>query len=208
MRLTVSDTGQGMDPHIVERVFDPYFTTKEKGLGTGLGLAVVHGIIKSHGGAVTFQSAPETGTTFNVFLPRIEMEAQPETVRIETVCRGNENILFVDDEKPLAELGKQMLERLGYQVECKTSSIEALELFRAHPHKFDLVITDMTMPNMTGEMLARELMGIRPDIPVILCTGFSETTTEEKAKAMGVKEFVMKPFEMNTLSKTIRKVLG
>jgi PAS domain S-box-containing protein len=208
LRLTVSDTGHGMDPHTMERVFDPYFTTKEKGLGTGLGLAVVHGIVKSHDGAVTFQSAPEKGTTFNVFLPSIKAEAKPESVQIETVCRGSENILFVDDEKPLAELGKQMLERLGYQVECKTSSIEALEVFRAYPHKFDLVITDMTMPNMTGEILARELMGIRPDIPVILCTGFSETTTEEKAKAMGVREFVMKPFEMNKLSKTIRKILG
>ena len=208
LRLTVTDTGQGMDPDIMERVFDPYFTTKEKGLGTGLGLAVVHGIVKSHDGAVTFQSAPEKGTTFNVFLPMIEMESSPETVQTEAVSRGNEHILFVDDEKSLAKLGKQMLERLGYKVECKTSSIEALEAFRAKPEDFDLVITDMTMPNMTGEMLARELIGIRPDIPIILCTGFSETTSEEKAKEVGVREFVMKPLEMNLLAKTIRKILG
>jgi PAS domain S-box-containing protein len=207
IKLTVSDTGHGMDRNIIERIFDPYFTTKEKGMGTGLGLAVVHGIVKSHGGTITVQSEKGKGSVFQVFFPAIETKVVHESEALESLCTGNERILFVDDEKALVDLGKQMLETLGYQAECRTNSIEALESFRTQPDQFDLVITDMTMPNMTGERLAKEMMEIRPDIPIILCTGYSERITREKAIEMGIKEFVLKPFEINHLASIIRRVL-
>jgi CheY-like chemotaxis protein/two-component sensor histidine kinase len=208
LRLTVSDTGHGMTPEVLERIFDPYFTTKEKGEGTGLGLAVVHGIVKSYGGIITVQSDMGKGTTFHVYLPRIKREvtAGPES-RLGEIPTGNERILFIDDDPGLVDISKQMLEHLGYKLVTRTSSIEALKLFRAQPDKFDLVITDMTMPNMTGDKLAKELMEIRPDIPIILCTGYSERITEEKAKAMGIRAFTMKPLVIRDFANTIRKVL-
>jgi PAS domain S-box-containing protein len=172
IKLTAKDTGEGMDKAVMERVFDPYFTTKEKTGGTGMGLAVVHGIVKSHGGAITVYSEPGKGSTFNVFLPRIKVpEGVAETEKMIPLPRGRERILFVDDEPFIVEIGKGMLEHLGYQVTTRTSSIEALEAFRAQPAKFDLVITDMTMPKMTGDKLAKELMRIMPNLPIILCTG-------------------------------------
>jgi CheY-like chemotaxis protein len=207
VRLTVSDTGHGLDPAVMERIFDPYFTTKDKGVGTGLGLAVVHGIVKSHGGTITVYSEVGKGTTFHVLFPRIESVDAEETEVLEPLPKGDERILFVDDEEALVKIGQQMLERLAYEVVPRTSSIEALEAFRAQPDKFDLVITDQTMPNMTGEMLAKELMGIRPDIPIILCTGYSELISKERAKAMGIREYVMKPLVIRELATTIRKVL-
>jgi signal transduction histidine kinase/CheY-like chemotaxis protein len=207
LKLTVSDTGHGIDKKTLERIFDPYFTTKEKGVGTGMGLAVVHGIVRSHGGAITVSSEPGKGTVFNLLFPRVEKEVGDETERFVPPPLGNERILFVDDEKTLVDLGEQMLGRLGYKVVARTSSIEALEAFRADPHKFDMVITDMTMPNMTGDELAEEIMAIRPDVPIIICTGFSESITKEKAKEMGIREFAMKPLVMSDLAKTIRKVL-
>ncbi|MBW2168751.1 MAG: PAS domain S-box protein [Deltaproteobacteria bacterium] len=209
VKLTVSDTGYGMTPEVLERIFEPYFTTKEKGTGTGMGLAVVHGIVKGCGGSIIVESEPGKGTVFHVYLPRIEREevkAEPEATG--PLPTGHERILFVDDELPLVEIGKQILERLGYEVTTRTSSIEALELFKAKPDRFDLVITDMTMPNMTGDRLAKELMKIRPDIPVILCTGFSERITEEKAKEMGIRAFAMKPIVIRDLANTVREVLG
>ncbi|MBC8462651.1 MAG: PAS domain S-box protein [Deltaproteobacteria bacterium] len=210
LKLTVSDTGHGMAPEVLERIFDPYFTTKEKGKGTGLGLSVVHGIVKDHRGAITVESELGKGTTFHILLPRMdhakEVAVEPESrLGIPT---GHERILFIDDEQVLVDLGKQMLELLGYEVITRTSSIEALELFRAQPNKFDLVITDMTMPNMTGEKLAKELMKIRPNIPIILCTGFSEQITEKESKEIGIREFAMKPLVMRDLAKSIRKVLA
>ena len=207
LKLTVSDNGHGMAPEVKERIFDPYFTTKEKGEGTGLGLAMVHGIVKSHGGTITVYSEPEMGSAFHVYLPVMETETDQDTGSEETVPTGSERILFVDDEQPIVDIGKQMIEQLGYTVVTRTSSLEALELFRTKPDEFDLVITDMTMPNMTGEELANELMFIRPDIPIILCTGFSRRVTEKKAKAMGIQAFIMKPILKQELAETIRRVL-
>jgi PAS domain S-box-containing protein len=204
VRLTVSDTGQGISKEVMERIFEPYFTTKEKGVGTGLGLAVTHGIVKSHGGAITLESKPGKGSTFNVYIPRIEKEVTPEHETTEIFPAGRERILFIDDEKVLVEVGKQMLEKLGHEVTTRTSSIEALELFRVKPDQFDLVITDMTMPNMTGDKLAKEIMGIRADIPIVLCTGYSERIGRESAEKMGIRGFVMKPLSMNELANAIR----
>ncbi len=206
--LTVSDTGQGMAPEILERVFDPFFTTKETGEGTGMGLSVVHGIVKSYGGAIYVYSETGIGSSFRVFLPAIERRHQPEK-RVEvTIPAGNENILFVDDERALASMGKEMLEGLGYHVSTITSSIDALELFRRQPDRFDLVVTDMTMPIMTGDELARELIAVRSDVPIILCTGFSTRITEEKAQKIGIRAFVMKPIIRRDLANTIRNVLA
>jgi two-component system cell cycle sensor histidine kinase/response regulator CckA len=207
VRLTVSDTGHGIKPELLERIFDPYFTTKRPDEGSGMGLAVVHGIVKSHGGMITVESKVGEGTTFHIFFPRVEREVTFKTEPLEHFLMGNERVLFVDDEQAMVDMGKQMLEALGYKVAAKTSGTEALEVFRAHPDKFDLVITDQTMPNVTGEMLAQELMRIRPDIPIILCTGYSEVITEEKAKAMGIREFVMKPIVTRNIAETIRSVL-
>jgi PAS domain S-box-containing protein len=208
LRLTVSDTGHGMTPEVIKRIFDPYFTTKDKGEGTGMGLSVVHGIIKSHGGRITVYSEQTKGSTFHVYLPLIqEMTKEPDIDKGAPVLTGDERILFVDDEHALVEIAKDILERLGYEVVTRTSSVEALELFRAQADSFDLVITDMTMPNMTGDKLSRELMKIRSDIPIVLCTGYSERISEEKAKSMGIREFVMKPLVMKDLAKTVRKAL-
>jgi len=208
LRLSISDTGHGMTPEVLERIFDPYFTTKEKGRGTGLGLSVVHGIVKSHKGAINCKSMPGEGTTFEIYLPEIEFKKDALTSRAETRClNGTERILFIDDEQILVKATKERLRYLGYRVVTRTSSIEALDLFQKHPEQFDLVISDIIMPVMTGDKLALEFMKIRPDIPIILCTGYSEHITEEKAKELGVREFLMKPFEIEDLAKTIRKVL-
>jgi len=207
LMLTIRDTGHGMNRETLERIFDPYFTTKEKGVGTGLGLATTHGIVKSHGGAITVESEPGIGSSFNIYLPVIEREIIPEEDKAKPLPTGHERILLIDDEQVLLEIGKQMIERLGYKVITRASSIEALELFRTKPDQFDLVITDMTMPQMTGDKLAGKLMMIRPDIPVILCTGYSEGMTEEKARRMGIREFAMKPLVIQQLANIIRKVL-
>jgi len=209
LRLTVSDTGHGIEKKVIDRIFEPYYTTKEKSGGTGMGLAVVHGIVKSHGGIITVYSKPGKGSTFNVFLPIIEStEAVEETkIRLGRIPTGKEQILFIDDEPAIVDIGKGMLEHLGYKVEVRTSPIEALAAFKALSDKFDLIISDMTMPKMTGDELAKELMAIRPDIPIILCTGFSEHINEEKAKAIGIRKFVMKPFIMREMAEAIRQVL-
>ncbi len=205
--LTVSDTGPGMTPEVLDRLFEPFFTTKERDMGTGMGLAVVHGIVTNHGGTVTVESKSGKGSTFKVYLPRIQKEADTPVESGETIPTGNEKILFVDDEKALVEMGKQMLERLGYEVTTRTSSVEALELFRKQPARFDLVITDMTMPNMTGEILAQAMIDVRPDIPIILCTGYSPQITEESAKKQGIKQFIMKPMVLEEIAKSVREVL-
>ncbi len=207
VRLTVSDTGHGIEPNLIGRIFDPYFTTKEKGVGTGLGLSVVHGIVKGHGGTVSVSSTPGKGATFHVYLPRLKAQAAREARPAEPLPTGNERILLVDDEQTLVQIGQQMLERLGYTVVSRTSPIEASKAFRANPDGFDLVITDQTMPNMTGDKLAKQLMDIKPEIPIILCSGFSELTDEKRARAMGIRAYVMKPLVMSDLAQTIRKVL-
>jgi CheY-like chemotaxis protein len=209
VRLSVSDTGHGIAPELLKRIFDPYFTTKPVGEGTGLGLAVVHGIVKSHRGEITVSSKPGKGTTFHVYLPGMDgTKEAAASQRIEPYRLGRQEcLLFIDDEQALVDVGKQMLEHLGYRVIVRTSSVEALELFRNQPDRFDLVITDMTMPNMTGDRLAREVIGIRPRMPIILCTGFSEHIAEGKVKKMGIRKLVMKPLVMSDLAKTIRRVL-
>jgi PAS domain S-box-containing protein len=207
IKLTVSDTGDGMDRATLERIFEPFFTTKRPGEGTGMGLAVVHGIVKSYEGAVVVESDPGKGTTFEVFLPRIEGDFLPEVDADVPISTGSERILFVDDEEDLVFMVQQMLERFGYRVVTKANSLEALEVFKAQPDQFALVITDQTMPHMTGADLARELLCIRPDIPIILCTGFSEVITADEAKALGVREFVMKPFTPREITETIRRTL-
>ncbi len=207
VKLTVSDTGTGIDHEIKDRIFDPYFTTKEVGKGTGIGLSVVHGIVKSHNGAILVDSQFKKGTTFSIFFPVAEetvvIEAEPD----DEFPTGNERILIVDDEKSMADIGRKRLERLGYEVEARTDPMEALELFRADPDQFDLVITDMTMPHITGDNLVKEILKIRPDMPTILCTGFSEKIDEEKAKKIGAREYIDKPFDRGKLSRLVRKVL-
>jgi PAS domain S-box-containing protein len=207
VRLTVSDTGHGMDADTLERIFDPYFTTKEVGEGSGLGLAVVHGIVRRHEGGIYVQSEPGQGTTFEILFPMTERSQRLQTdTDSQPIRGGGERVLFVDDEEPLATLGERMLHRLGYRVTMKMSSLEAIELFRKDPGSFDLVITDYTMPKRTGIDLAREFLEIRPGIPIILCTGYSEMVSEETVKAAGVRAFLMKPLGLGTLAQTIRKV--
>jgi CheY-like chemotaxis protein len=207
VKLTIADTGQGMNADTLNRIFDPYFTTKEKGKGTGLGLAVVHGIVKGHGGFIDVRSKPGKGTTFELFFPLIVETVKPGDNQPDIIPTGNERILFVDDEVVLTELNKETINRLGYQVECMTSPIEALEAFCAEPERFDLVITDMVMPKMTGDQLADKIMQIRQDIPVILCTGYNDLVTEEKAYKMGIKDFLMKPLSMKDLAHSIRNAI-
>jgi PAS domain S-box-containing protein len=208
LRLTVSDAGAGIDNEIIGRIFDPFFTTKKPSEGTGLGLSVVYGIVKSYGGTVTVQSEVGKGTEFSVYLPLLtEIEDKQQAKDEAPIPGGKERILFVDDESALVQLATSTLSGLGYKVVGRTSSLEALELFRARPDRFDLVITDMTMPNMTGSELAQQLMGLRPDIPVILCTGFSEAITPEKAKALGLRELIMKPIIKNQIAEAIRRAL-
>jgi signal transduction histidine kinase len=207
IKLTVSDSGCGIAPEIKDRIFDPFYTTKELGEGTGLGLSVVHGIVKDCGGMVTVESTPGEGSTFNIFFPVIESEQGAEIVTRAPLPTGTERILFVDDEESHVEMGKQVLELLGYRVTAQTSSREALKVFRAKPDEFDLVVTDLTMPKMTGDVLAKEIMAIRSDMPVILCTGYSGKITPAKAKALGIKEVVMKPAVVEEIARTVRMVL-
>ena len=206
-RLTVSDTGPGIPLEAKNRVFEPFFTTKKQGEGTGMGLAVVHGIVKSMNGAVVLASEPDKGATFQILIPKVDENLQEETPRVPLISIGNERILFVDDEEPIVEMAHEMLERLGYDVISVQNSEEALALFRRQHNQFNLVVTDLTMPNMTGEELAKEMLRIRSDIPIIMCTGFSEVVPPEKAKELGVKEYIMKPFLNRELAVTIRKVL-
>ncbi|HEY7709941.1 MAG TPA: PAS domain S-box protein [Candidatus Entotheonella sp.] len=208
VRIRVRDTGAGIPADVVERIFEPFFTTKRIGEGTGMGLAIVHGIITSHSGVITVESTLGAGSMFTIYLPQIAHDMTPATDLPEHVIpRGTGRILFVDDEEMLARLSEGLLERLGYEVVAHTSSLDALETFQAEPHRFDLVITDQTMPAMTGATLVEELRHIRPDIPIILCTGFSHLVNAEKAQALGVDAFVMKPGVTQELAVTIQQVL-
>lgn len=208
LKLTVADTGHGMDSSIVERIFEPYFTTKKPGEGTGLGLAMVHGIVTGHGGAVTVRSEPGAGSAFHIFLPGMDREIVQEEEVKEDLPTGSERILLVDDEKSLTEVGSRMLEYLGYRISAVTSSLEALDLFRAAPDQFDLIITDHTMPHMTGLQLAEEIVKIRPAIPVVLCTGFSEKVLREPSVNYPIRTVLMKPVILKQLAETVRTALG
>jgi PAS domain S-box-containing protein len=207
IRLTVKDTGHGMDSNVKERIFDPYFTTKKDGEGTGMGLALVQGVIKSYGGSITVSSELEQGTTFHIFLPKYEGTILHETAQTSTSRGGKERILFVDDDKMLTVLGQQLLESFGYTVTVTTNSLNALEIFRSAPDAFDLIITDMTMPGLTGKELSRRFLDIRPEIPIIICTGCSDQISETQAKESGIRESVMKPYTIKGLDKSIRRVL-
>lgn len=209
VRLSVSDMGCGMKPEIKDRIFDPFFTTKRPGEGTGLGLSVVHGIVIHHDGMITVESEEGKGSTFDIYLPIIPDDKSSNLIPSTLVQppTGNEDILFVDDEEVVVDANRRTLQRLGYNVTVFTNSKKALSAFKKNPQKFDLVITDMTMPGMTGAELARELIRIRPDIPIILCTGYSQLITPEKSNAIGIQEFVMKPFSRDEIADVIRKVL-
>ncbi|MFH0997250.1 MAG: MEDS domain-containing protein [Pseudomonadota bacterium] len=207
-KISVSDTGHGMPKHIQEKIFNPYYTTKEKDKGTGLGLAVVHGIVKSYKGYISVVSEIGKGSQFDIYLPVCESESNGISPNaIEIAPRGTEHILLVDDEEPIVILVDQILSRLGYQVTSRSSSQEALNAFISQPDLFDLVITDMTMPYLTGIQLARKMTDIRPDIPVVLCTGFSERITENHVKQLGIRELILKPVIRMDLAKSIRKIL-
>jgi PAS domain S-box-containing protein len=208
LRLTVSDTGVGMTKEVLERAFDPFFTTKRPGEGSGMGLSVVHGIVKNAKGAITAYSDVGKGSTFNVFFPGVEAEESSVKVSPEPVATGRERVLLVDDEEVQVQSIRNMLERLGYTVVAMTDSAEALSLFRKDPRAFDLVITDQTMPQLTGVRLAEEILQIRPDLPVVLCTGFSEMVDANGAQAAGICQFLMKPFSLRDMGETIRRALG
>ena len=207
LKLTVSDTGHGMSKKVIKQIFKPFFSTKISEEGTGLGLATVHGIVLGLGGDIIVNSELGIGATFVVYLPEIKDIVTEKKTKYLTIPRGNERILFVDDEEDIVRGVQEMLENLGYEVITTTSSFEALEIFKKGPQKFDLVITDQTMPNMTGDVLARKLMQIRSEIPVILCTGFTHKITEKKANAIGIQEFIMKPFVTTHFANIVRKVL-
>ena len=206
--LSVNDTGCGMDPEVMDRIFDPYFTTKKLGKGTGLGLSVVYGIVRDHKGDIRVFSKKGGGARFLVHLPLISNSSpQPAVETEECNPRGHERILLVDDEEPITRLGKQVLQRLGYRVTAHNGSLEALEVFEKNPRAFDLVITDMSMPKMTGDQLAKKLKAIRPGIPIIICTGFSGKVSPARAQAMGINGYLMKPIVISELAGTVRKVL-
>ncbi|MFZ7110148.1 MAG: ATP-binding protein [Desulfatiglandales bacterium] len=206
--LSVIDSGCGMAPEILPRIFDPYFTTKEKGKGTGLGLSVVDGIIRKHGGGIVVESEPGKGSSFHIYLPRLQHEpVQSAEKELEILPTGGERILLVDDEAALVDITGRNLKNLGYDVKVRTSSVEALELFRNQPDRFDLIITDQSMPNMTGSDLALEITSIRPDIPIILCTGFSEFATDSQAQEFGIRRILKKPMVRHELARVVRAVL-
>jgi CheY-like chemotaxis protein len=206
--LTVKDTGIGIERGNLEKIFNPYFTTKGKDKGTGLGLSVVHGIVKGYGGDIQINSEAGKGTEAYVYLPIVESKIEHRAKEVGNfISEGTERILLVDDEEAIVRLEQQMLEKLGYEVIARTGSFDALEAFKANPDRYDLIVTDMTMPNMTGIKLSKEIKKIRPEIPVIICTGFSEKIDGEKCKALGIQGYVMKPIVRNEFAGTIREVI-
>jgi signal transduction histidine kinase/ActR/RegA family two-component response regulator len=207
-KIRISDTGHGMAPDIMERIFDPYFTTKKPGEGTGIGLSVVQGIVREHGGFLSAASHPGKGATFNVFLPCIDNKDLPRTAQDCRIVGGNERILLVDDENNIVNMGQQILEGLGYRVTPYSKAAEAFELFKASPDQFDLVIADITMPQMTGDLLATKITAIRPDIPIILWTGYTDRLDQIVSSKSGASAIVYKPLSKSKLAETIREVLS
>ncbi len=216
LHLTVKDSGPGIAPEILPRIFDPFFTTKDVGEGTGMGLAVVHGIIMSHGGSISVTSQLQHGTTFEIFLPMISLEALkdpaatalPPSTTSTTPHSAQGRILFIDDEIGLTMLGQEILHSLGYEVTTHNNCLSALKEFRTHPDKFDLIITDQTMPKLSGEMLAKEIMLVRQDIPIILCTGYAPNFTSETTQSLGIRAFLTKPWTIQDLKTALSKCLG
>ncbi len=208
VKITVSDNGPGIDPEIMDQIFDPYFTTRETGKGSGMGLAVVHGIVKNHDGAITVAGKPGEGASFTMFFPMIDEE--PETTAMEktdTSLYGTESILFVDDEEGITQVAEEILKVFGYRVEAVTDPKDALALFKLNPGYFDVVVTDMTMPNMTGAKLAEKLKKIRPDIPIIISTGHSPLINSEIAGQLGIAAYLEKPISISDIAKTIRQII-
>lgn len=208
VRLTVEDTGGGIDPDVEARIFDPFFTTKKQGEGTGMGLAMVHGIVKRHDGYLELENRPGKGAAFHVFLPKTSQSERPVAEAAAELVFRQGRILFVDDEKPLTDIGREMLESCGFEVVTRTSSVEALEAFRFRPDDYDLVISDQTMPNMTGMEMAREILKIRPDMPIILCTGFSDAVSYDRLRDVGIRDFIMKPILKHDLIASISRQLS
>ena len=208
VQLSVRDNGCGIDPAIRDRIFDPFVTTNKASGGTGLGLSVVYGIVKSCGGGIDIQSDAGRGATFTIYLPRIPVEEPFEEENQEDVdLKGDERILFVDDEAMLVKMAKNYFQQLGYQITATTSSPEALRLFQEHPEAFDLVITDMTMPQITGADLSRELLKIHPELPIILCTGYSDSMIMDEARKLNIRDFVPKPILLKDLCLQVRRIL-
>jgi two-component system, cell cycle sensor histidine kinase and response regulator CckA len=207
VRIRVSDTGTGIAQDIIDRIYDPFFTTKEVGKGTGMGLAVVHGIIKSLRGGIRVARTTGAGTTFEIIVPETSKAGSSNIPDAKLQMAGNGRIMFVDDEKVLAEMGQHMLVSLGYDAVAVEDSRAAFAMFKSDPHSFDLIITDQTMPHMTGYELARQVLALRPDMPIILCTGYSETVTEHTAAAAGIRALLMKPLMRQELSEVIHRTL-
>jgi len=208
VKLTVEDTGCGISPLVIDRIFEPYFTTKSDENGSGLGLAVVYGIVKNHNGAISVSSEPESGTIFDIYLPTVNYN-QTNNKKIKTYIQKskNERIMFIDDEKMLVNIAERMLANLGYRVNCFNDPQKAFESFKSNPYEYDLIITDATMPDIPGHKLAEKMIQIRSDIPIILCTGFSPLVDEEDALKIGIKKFLIKPISKDQLSQAIREIL-
>ena len=196
-----------MTPEVMERIFEPYFTTKEIGQGTGLGLALVHSIVQYSGGGITLASEPGKGSTFTVYFPQIEEQKDEEAEEGQPLQKGKGRILMVDDEVDIVNAAKIILEQTGYEVMTFTNSLEAWQTFKADPNRFDLLISDLTMPRLTGLELAKNVLSIRPDLPIIICTGFSESISTEKARDLGIKEVILKPLIPQNFTEIIGKIL-
>jgi CheY-like chemotaxis protein len=207
VKLVVRDTGVGIPAHVIDKIFDPFFTTKKEGEGTGLGLSVVHGIVKRHDGYITVESEPGEGSAFSVYFPKITEEQPMVSAADGAIPMGRERVLFIDDEEALVEMGEGILKDLGYQVVSASSGREALALFTHDPLRFDVVITDQTMPHMTGVELAKKILAMRADIPIILCTGFSHLIGADGAKAAGIRAFAAKPLTKSEIARMIRSAL-
>lgn len=206
-KITVSDTGTGIPPNVIHSIFEPYFTTKSLEEGTGIGLALVHGIVASYGGVISVSSELGKGSVFTIILPVTQREETHKFPEYDNIPKGTERLLLIDDELAIVKLNQKILERLGYQVIVQTSSADALALFKSNPEAFDLVLTDMTMPKITGEKLAQEMRGIRPSLPIILCTGYSKKLVHNPANPRNIKAVLTKPISRDQLAKAVRNIL-